>query len=366
MNILGIMSGTSLDGVDYVLCQEVKASKSKKSGMIKYLDKAHVPFSKKIKEQLVKAVANELDLWSTARLHYDLGAFYADGLKKILKKKKWKFHLIGLHGQTVFHDPQKCTLQIGEPSFLKNEFNVPVIAQFRNVNISSKGQGAPFAPFFHKALMQEFKQPWVFQNIGGMGNVSFISKNKLFAFDTGPGNVLIDEQMQILFKKEFDKDGALARKGIPDIAIIEGWLKGIGYFSQPIPKSCGRESFSSKALEDVLKTLRKLSPEDQIATLTEFTVLSLKDQYKRFIKPMPQLIVVSGGGAKNSRLMQRLAFHFPESEVVTSEDLLGWPVDAIEGGAFAWLALKRFREERILDLPNVTGSKIATQLGVIC
>lgn len=359
MKILGIMSGTSLDGVDYVLCQ------AGKNQQFKYIDKHFVSFSKSIRERLLLAASNELDLWSTAQLHYDLGAYYAEALKKTLKKKKWKFDLIGLHGQTVFHDPQRCTFQIGEASFLKKEFKVPVVTQFRNINIAYKGHGAPFAPFFHKALMKNYKKTWAFQNIGGMGNVTYMAKGKLHAFDTGPGNILINEMMEKLFEKEFDRNGQVANQGIPHIELIHQWIKDIKYFSKPVPKTCGRENISFKALKNELKKLNALSPEDQIATLTEFTVLSLKDQYNRFVKPMPEVIIVSGGGAKNKRLMKRLAFHFPQSQVTTSEELLGWPVDAIEGGAFAWLALKRFKNEEILDLPSVTGSQNKSQLGVI-
>lgn len=354
------MSGTSLDGVDYVLCKE----KSNKE--LKYVDKHFVRFSKDLKDRLLKAVANELDLWSSAQLHYDLGEFYASGLKKICKQKAWKFQLIGLHGQTVFHDPQKCTFQIGEPSFLKKEFGVPVVAQFRNSNIAHKGHGAPFAPFFHKALMAGSKQRWAFQNIGGMGNVTYNSKGKLYAFDTGPGNILINEYMDLLLGKEYDKDGKVAAQGLPHLDLVHQWITSIDYFSKPTPKTCGRENISVKALSGHLKVLKNLSIEDQIATLTEFTVLSLKDQYTRFIKPFPELIIVSGGGAKNLRLMKRMSFHFSDCEVVTSEELLGWPVDAIEGGAFAWLALKRYRDEKIIDLPSVTGTKTSTQLGMIC
>lgn len=354
------MSGTSLDGVDYVLCKE-----NPKTQKIEFVAQHFVAFKKSLYSSLLKATRNELSIWEAGQLHYDLGRFYAEGLKKIQKNKNWKLDLIGLHGQTVFHEPQKCSLQIGEPSFLKKEFQVPVVSQFRNMDIVLKGQGAPLAPFFHKALMQG-RQKWAFQNLGGMGNVSFVKQKKLYAFDTGPGNILINEFMQKLFRKDFDKNGDTARKGIPNLALIESWLKDVKYFSKPIPKSCGRENMSMKGLGRTLQALNKLSPEDQIATLTEFTVLSLKDQYCRFIKPLPELIVVSGGGAKNQRLMQRMAFHFHQSQVVTSEQLLGWPVDAIEGGAFAWLALKRYREEIIADLSTVTGAQKNAVLGMLC
>lgn len=360
MNILGIMSGTSIDGIDYVLCKEDKTK------ALKFVDKAFIPFTVELRHKVHQAAANELDLWSSAQLHYDLGEYYSAGLKKILKTRKWKFDLIGLHGQTVFHDPQKCTFQIGEASFLKRDFNKPVVTQFRNINIAYNGHGAPFAPFFHKALMEKYKnKKWAFQNIGGMANVTYMQKNRLFAFDTGPGNVLIDEHMQILFKQNYDAKGLVASKGLPHMEIVFNWLKKIKYFSAPTPKTCGRENISTKALTEEMKDLKGLSKEDQIATLTEFTVLSLKDQYDRFIKPLPELIVVSGGGAKNIRLMKRLKFYFPDSEVTTSEELLGWPVDAIEGGAFAWLALKRYHNQKVTDLPTVTGSKSASELGVL-
>jgi anhydro-N-acetylmuramic acid kinase len=360
LKILGIMSGTSVDGVDYTLCKL-----QNKKHILNYQDKAFVPFPKKLKEEILKAASNELDFWSVAQLHYDLGEFYSESLKKIKKNKKWSFDLIGLHGQTVFHSPKKSTMQIGEASFLKKDFNVPVVSQFRNIDIALKGQGAPFAPFFHKELMKNEKRTWAFQNLGGIGNVTSLQNQKLIAFDTGPANMLMDEYMQMLFKKPFDLGGKIAQKGLPNEGIVQFLLKDISYFSLKPPKSCGRENFSAKALKTKLEKLNNLSPEDQISTLTEFTARTLKDQYTRFLKQMPEIIVVAGGGAKNSHLMKRIQFHLPKSKVVTSDDYCGWPVDAIEGGAFAWMALERINESKIKDLSSVTGAETSSMLGSI-
>lgn len=360
MKIVGIMSGTSVDGVDYVLC-ESKSSDQK----LKYLAKAFVPFTKELKAQILKAASNELDFWSVAQLHYDLGEFYSSNLKKIKKQKNWNFKLIGLHGQTVFHSPKKSTLQIGEASFLKKDFDIPVVSQFRNIDIALQGQGAPFAPFFHRKLMQNEKRPWAFQNLGGIGNVTTLQGQKLMAFDTGPANIIIDDYMRALFNKEFDVDGALASKGLPDVAFANSFVSTIPYFKLKPPKSCGRENFSSKILSEKLKPLMALSKHDQIATLTEITVLSIKDQYQKFLKKFPEVIVVSGGGAKNSYMMERLKFHMPAQEIMTSLEYCGWPVDAIEGGAFAWMAYARLNEIKIKDLVSVTGAKKISTLGVL-
>lgn len=359
MKILGIMSGTSVDGVDYVLCKQ-----NAKTHTLEFQDQAFVVFPAKLKENILKAAANELDFWAVAQLHYDLGEFYSENLKKIKSKKKWTFDLIGLHGQTVFHAPQKSTMQIGEASFLKKDFNVPVVSQFRNIDIALKGQGAPFAPFFHKELMKKEKRIWAFQNLGGIGNVTSLQKGKLIAFDTGPSNLLIDEYVQNLFHKAYDKNGEIAFRGLPHEKILKELLKH-SYFKLKPPKSAGRENFSVKALKTQLQTLSELSAEDQITTLTEFTVRSIVDQYKKFLKKVPEIIILSGGGAKNLYIKKRLQFYFSESTVFTSEEYCGWPVNAIEGGAFAWMALARMNNVKIKDLTSVTGAKTESLLGAI-
>ncbi len=360
MKIVGIMSGTSVDGVDYTLCESKKSDQT-----LKYLDKSFLPFPKNLKSDILKAAANELDFWSVAQLHYDLGEFYSEGLKKIKKSKKWNFGLIGLHGQTIFHSPKKSTIQIGEASFLKKDFNIPVVSQFRNIDIALKGQGAPFAPFFHKELMKNEKRPWAFQNLGGIGNVTSLQKGKLIAFDTGPANLLMDEYTKNLFNKDYDAEGLIASRGLPNEVVIKNLFDQIKYFNLKPPKSCGRENFSVKALKPLLKDLNALSSEDQISTLTEFTARSLKDQYTKFLKTMPKLIILSGGGAKNSYLKKRIQFLFPNIEVKTSLEYCKWPVDAIEGGAFAWMALERLNGTKIKDLSSVTGAKTSSLLGAL-
>ncbi len=354
------MSGTSVDGVDYTLCKF-----NEKKQKLEFLDQAFVAFPKPMQTKILHATANELDFWSVAQLHYDLGEFYSESLKKIKLKKKWTFDGIGLHGQTVFHKPQKCTMQIGEASFLKKDFKVPVVAQFRNMDIALKGQGAPFAPFFHKQLMQKEKRVWAFQNLGGIGNVTSLQKGKLMAFDTGPANLLLDQFMKDLFQKEYDQNGATAATGLPHESIVQDLLNSIAYFKLKPPKSCGRENFSAKALKNQLGPLAKLSKEDQMATLTEFTAQSIADQYQRFLKNQPEVIILAGGGAKNLYLKNRLQLLMHQSQILTSEEYCDWPVDAIEGGAFAWLAHQRLNNYKIVDLPSVTGAKIPSLLGSI-
>jgi anhydro-N-acetylmuramic acid kinase len=360
MKILGIMSGTSVDGVDYTLCKL-----NPKTHALDFLDQAFVAFPKSLQTKILSATANELDFWSVAQLHYDLGEFYSKSLIKIKAKKKWSFDLIGLHGQTVFHSPQKSTLQIGEASFLKKDFKVPVVSQFRNMDIALKGQGAPFAPFFHKQLMKKEKRTWAFQNLGGIGNVTSLQDGKLIAFDTGPANLLIDQYMKDLFQKEFDLYGKTAGQGLPHEDILQALMNDLAYFKIKPPKSCGRENFSAKALQKNLSRLNTLSPYDQIATLTEFTARSIKDQYSRFLKTKPEVIVLAGGGAKNAYLKNRIQFLMPHSLVLTSEDYCDWPVDAIEGGAFAWMAYARINDLKIEDQRSVTGAESSSLLGSI-
>lgn len=359
------MNGTSLDGIDYVL---VKIRKSGKSVDIKYLDHASTEFTKEMQSALRRAVTHDMKVNEFSELHHDLGRKYANDLKAILKKKKWKADLIGLHGQTVYHRGGSATLQLGEPSYMSAELDIPVVSDFRSKDIAAGGQGAPLASLFHQVAFRKHfpKKGFALQNIGGIANLSYInSKGQLkLAFDTGPGNMLIDSSVQSLTdqKKNYDEGGKLGRSGLAEQKFIDDALKQKFFTDRP-PKSCGREEFGSDYFHDLQKNVRSNHPEDLVTTATELTARSIAEAYKSFVPKDAQDIVVCGGGAKNEFLMSRLRFHLSKHRLHTAEDF-DWPLEAIEGAAFALLAAYR-----VWGIPNnvpeTTGAKKAVVMGKI-
>lgn len=363
--IVGIMSGTSIDGIDFVLTDVKKEKNQIQPCLVK---KAYAPFSAEIKERIKKAATDQLTTYELGRLHHDLGRLYADQLKKIAQKQKWKFDLIGLHGQTVFHEAPRATLQIGEPSYLSETFEVPVVADFRVADLALKGQGAPLASLFHqtsfKALLK--KGALSVQNLGGIGNCTLIdSKGKVLgAFDTGPANMLVDSwiSQQTDGKTQFDKDGKLSSQGIPVQKIVDKVLKE-SFFKQKPPKSFGREQFGNEYLKMIMDQMKGNSLQDQLATLVELSARSVAQAYKDFGPKNLKTVVLCGGGAYNSNLIKRIQFHLPNADVLTSQDL-DWPPEAIEGAAFALLAA--FKVWNLpSNIPSTTGAKKSVSLGKI-
>lgn len=367
LRVLGIMNGTSIDGVDLVLCRI-----SKKPFKCALLEQLHFDFSRELQTQLRLAAKHELKVDALALLHHDLGRFYAEIVKWAVSSKKWKVDLIGVHGQTVFHAPSKATLQIGEPSYLRVEVGVPVVSDFRTLDFALGGQGAPIASLFHREVLAPLvakklklpKKPIAIQNLGGIGNVTYVHEKKIFAFDTGPANMLIDLAMQTLTNgaQTYDLNGTFASEGIPAPGMASRWLSH-PYFSKEPPKSCGREEFGEVFLQQALAELRGQSKQDIIATLTEFTAVSIAESYLKHLPKLPSAIVLCGGGAKNKYLISRIQFHIPSAAVLTSDDL-GWPSDSIEGAAFALLAAYRVWNLPS-NIPATTGAKKAASLGKV-
>jgi len=346
-----------MDGADFVLCEI-----QKKPLKIKYLDHSHVNFSPKLRKKLQRCAQNKALTYELAETNYELGLFYANSLKKIKNRKKWKFNLVGLHGQTVFHKGGKSTLQIGESSFLSEVMTVPVVSDFRAADIALGGQGAPLATFFHQVAFSHLGYPFAVHNLGGISNMSFFDRKKSFSFDTGPANMPMDLRLQEITRKKlsFDKDGAIAAQGIIHMDLVEKWLKH-PYFRQKPPKSCGREEFGEVFLDKVRSSLTKLNKKDQMATLTEFVAQSITKSYKSLLPKLPKTIVLCGGGAKNNELVFRLRYHLPNIQVLKCMDL-GWPAESIEGAAFALMAACRLWKIPA-HLPKTTGANKPALLG---
>jgi anhydro-N-acetylmuramic acid kinase len=329
MNAVGIMSGTSLDGVDFVLTR--LGSKVRP----KFLDIGSVTFPVKLKKKISDLAEGRLSFRESQRLHFELGAFYEKSLKRIQTKNKWKIDLIGLHGQTVFHEAPFATSQIGEPSFLKS-FKVPVVSDFRSKILSNGGDGAPLAPLFHAEIMKGEKS-WGFLNIGGMSNITIFKDSKISATDLGPGNIFLDKAAENFLKKSFDKGGRFALKGLPDMEIMSSYIKSNSFFKKKAPKSCGREDFSDENFKKIISKMKKLSKEDIMATLAEITLYPILAHLQ---KNKVDKLIVSGGGVHNLYLMSSLNKSLKSTSVLTSDEIK-WPSQAVEGGAFASLAFRK-------------------------
>jgi len=372
IRVLGIMSGTSLDGVDFVL----SSWDTHLNG--RYLGHESLNFPKTLQKRLLACAEGSTGIRDAARLHHELGRFYADSTKKLISKKRWKIDLIGLHGQTVFHQAPQATLQIGEPSYLATATGRPVVADFRVADLSAGGQGAPLATFFHALLLRKFllDGPCTFHNLGGISNVSYFPKGQIdisslnrkpiggqaLSFDTGPANMLIDSLMH-KFSKPFDDKGHLAASGLVDFDLVHKWLKTDSFVNTRPPKSCGREEYGQARFQKFLRDMRGMNRRDQAATITEFTALTIAHSYNKYLPTLPKLSVFSGGGTLNSYLMFRIRYHLPQVKIISSEDL-GWPAQAIEGGAFGLLAVARYLG-KFGQLPQTTGASRPVLLGKI-
>lgn len=359
LSVLGIMSGTSLDGVDFV-----KIKITKKNLKCEYVGMQSFSFPGDLKKRLLACAQNEKTVYALSAINHDLGRFYADCFKD-LKPKYKKVDLIGLHGQTVFHEGKKSTLQIGEPSYLSMVSKKPVVSNFRVADIAAGGQGAPLAPFFHQVVFGKKNKVVSIHNLGGISNLSLIKNGKLgTAFDTGPANMLIDEEIRQSTggRKNYDLHGALASRGKvnPDLLIRMLQFK---YFADPPPKSCGREQFGKDFYAQFKNEVAALSLNDRLATLTELTVQTIAKSYQRFCKPYPSEIIFCGGGAKNTYMMRRLADELASSKVLTIENC-GWPTESIEGAAFALLAACRYWNIPA-DIGAATGATKKVVLGQI-
>ena len=354
---IGIMNGTSLDGVDFVYTTMARSPFS-----MKYKDMASSPFPKTLKKELLLAAQGDLKVKALTHVSYELGRFYAKSLRQIVNRYKWQPQMIALHGQTVLHAPPQVTLQIGEPAFLKKEFSVPIVSHFRPLALAYGGEGAPLATLFHRDVLRKKLRKYkrvAIQNIGGMANVSYFDHTqKSISFDTGPGNILIDMAVQHFSRgrKAFDDRGSMASSGIASQKVIQTLLKG-KYFHKKPPKSCGREIFGYDYFQKSLKLLKGYSQRDRVATYTALTAQSIILSYKKYLPALPEVIVLCGGGACNEELKYHLNYGLPSCKILTTEDI-GWPVQSVEGAAFALLGAYRLWN-KVNVLPTACGSKSA-------
>lgn len=359
---VGLMSGTSLDGVDAALVEFSSAT------TFTVADTFFAPYSAKQQGDLLKLFTpgnHEID--AMGQLCRSLGAFSATAVNNLVQKAGLRSEdicAIGSHGQTIRHRPelkQAFTLQIGDPNTIAHNTGITTIADFRRRDIAAGGQGAPLAPAFHQAAFHHRSENRVIINIGGIANITWVPSDKNLlctGFDTGPGNGLLDLWCKKHTGRNFDNQGEWAKSG----TVIENLLQELlafQYFDSPPPKSTGKEQFNEAWLNRYLKPYLKSKPEDIQATLLELTVISLKSAINTYCDKASNLYVC-GGGALNTHLMERLtdASGLPTS----STQGLGVDPEWVEAIAFAWLA-RQTKHNLPGNLPSVTGAKQPVILG---
>ncbi len=363
---VGLMSGTSLDGVDGVLVDF--------SGPhLVVLAYVNAPFSSTLTQELLDLNGSGADeLHRAALAANSLARIYAKVVADLLAKSgciNSDVTAIGAHGQTVRHRPQAIdgtgyTLQLNNPALLAELTGIDVIADFRSRDVAAGGQGAPLVPVFHQFFFGSLGETMGVLNIGGISNLTIIGPHDVddvMGFDCGPGNALMDAWCQRHLGKAFDADGAWAASGQIHADLLASLLTE-PYFDQPAPKSTGRDLFNSTWLARKLEKLASISPMDVQATLTELTASACAEGVNRYAAGSKNLIVC-GGGAFNGHLMRRLQVHLPLVQVTSSQDH-GLPALQVEACAFAWLARKTILREK-LSLQKVTGARGARVLGAI-
>jgi anhydro-N-acetylmuramic acid kinase len=361
MRVLGIMSGTSIDAVDYVLCS------FDTRGRPNFREHWQRPFPKSLKRRLLSAANNECTSHEVGQLHHDLGRFYSAGAARA------SVDLVGLHGQTIYHRPHRskpATLQIGEPAYLAEVLKAPVISNFRAADLAAGGQGAPLATLFHREVFARPGRHVVVNNLGGISNVTSMDwrstkEPRCLAFDTGPANILIDLAVHRATKGRqfYDRDGRLGSRGTIDQSLVSRWLRH-RFFKQPPPKSTGREQFGKEFFEQCLAKSKITGP-DLTATLTEFTARSLALNYRLHLGSIPDEVILCGGGAENPFLFARIAeaLHQIKGNItVRGTSGYGWHPQVIEGAAFALLAWKRWHNLPG-NIPQTTGARGPKLLG---
>lgn len=376
--IVGLMSGTSLDGIDAVLVNVTGSGTATKFRQIAYVEQR---FPRGVRELILKnSVPASSRVDEIARLNMLLAHLYADAVRKVARcgrKPLSRIALIGSHGQTIHHLPKpermfgktiRATLQIGDPSAIATLTGIPTVGNFRIADMAVGGEGAPLVPYFDWLVFRSRTMNRLLLNIGGIGNITFLPRGctarDVIAFDTGPGNMLVDGLVRHFSGKSYDVNGAIARSG-NNIPRLEQMLRKHPFLRRRPPKSTGREEFGEEMLHRILRIGKGASTEDIIHTVAAFTPFAVHDGCRRFLSPSRRIdeVIVSGGGAKNRFFMEQLAGLFSTAKVLSVDDL-GLSSDAKEALCFAILANETMHAH-CANIPRVTGAKKPVVLGVV-
>ncbi len=353
---IGVMSGTSLDGVDVVLCEI--------SDTVCTLHASYEhPFPKTLKASVLDALSSACSLHDIGTLNHRLGQLFAEAVTALIHRAAVNpeaIRAIGLHGQTLWHEPKGTfpfTMQLGDGAVVAVKTGIDVVCDFRAKDIALGGQGAPFAPAFHRFLFQNMPASTCILNIGGMANITVLN-DPLLGYDTGPGNVLMDLWISQHHNIAYDKEGAWAQSGNVNKTLLKRCLQ-TPYFAASAPKSTGRECFNATWLNGLLQQ-SSIAPEDVQATLLELSVQTIAQELN---KHHCKKLLVCGGGVRNHFFMQRLG-DVLQGVHISPTDAYGVSSDFMEAMAFAWLAHKRINNEAVA-LKEVTGARHNTVLGAV-
>jgi anhydro-N-acetylmuramic acid kinase len=379
--VIGLMSGTSADGIDAALARVSGSGEQIKASLVAF---SRSPYESRVRNAVLALSSPEAPVADLCRMNFALGRLFAQAALDLIHARNIRprdIDLISSHGQTVCHFPPEgpygdasggATLQIGEPALIAELTGVVVVADFRPRDMAAGGQGAPLVPYADYALFRHPEKTRAVQNIGGIANVTLLPAGggleDVIAFDSGPGNMIIDALISAFTKgeKTFDEDGALSALGRIDEDLL-GWLMQHEFLSRPPPKSTGREEFGSRLVGQLLDraSAADISAEDLLATAVAFTAESIADSYREFILPQHRIdeVILGGGGSYNATLRRMLQERLPDVSLFLHEDF-GVSGDAKEALAFAILGNETMLG-RPANVPAATGANRPVVLGKI-
>jgi anhydro-N-acetylmuramic acid kinase len=383
MVVAGVMSGTSADGINVALVRCYGRGLKTRFTLVAH---EQYEFSPALRRTILRSMnSSTVRVGDLARLNFLLGELYAEAILRCKRSARiTRLDLVGCHGQTLYHQgepvlflnrPIACTWQTGEGAIIAARVGAPVISDFRPADMAAGGQGAPLVPFLDYIFFRHSRRGRILQNLGGIGNLTAIparaKPEDVNAFDTGPGNMVIDAIMQQFFSRAYDRNGVIAARGRVVHAAIHHALRG-PFFQQRPPRTAGREQFGRDFVQNFIQWCRKSAPrsfrkEDIVATATALTAASIEDVLRRFVLKRHSFheFIVSGGGANNSTLMRMIEERLSpfKLKLKTSDDF-GVPTEAKEAIAFAVLAHQSWHRQPA-NIPSATGAKRPAILGKI-
>jgi anhydro-N-acetylmuramic acid kinase len=384
MIVAGVMSGTSADGINVALVRMGAKVRSRTS--LELLGHAEYSYPKNVRQAVLRAMnAPRASVADLARLNFLLGELYSEAVLATERRFRVQADLVGCHGQTLYHQGELqtflgrrvvATWQTGEAAIVAARVGVPVVSDFRPADMAAGGKGAPLVPFLDYLMFRDARLGRIVQNIGGIANLTVIpagaAASEVVAFDTGPGNMVIDAVTEKMFGLPFDRGGKIAASGKVLESVISKLLRRT-FFKREPPKTAGREEFGREFLREFLRSCGRCKKQDAVATATALTARSIADAVRRFAagnsgstrKRQFQEMILSGGGAKNSTLIAMLAAELePLGLRPRLSDEFGIPSAAKEAVAFAVLAHQTW-SRRASNIPSATGAKRAAVLGKI-
>lgn len=372
--IIGIMTGTSMDGID------ISISHFTSPNNFKLLAYNEYEFPKNLKTKIEKMISGNVSLKDLSQINFYLAKLYEQSILKLINESNIEIDdidAIGIHGQTIWHQPKpdellehsnikiKSTLQLGSGSVLSKLINKPIISNFREADMAVGGEGAPLIPIFDYNFLKSEKENRIALNIGGISNITYMpqdcTEDDLIAFDCGPGNSLIDLAMTEYFDYDYDQDGEIAFTGSLIEELIDE-LKCIDFITRKPPKSTGKEEFGVNLFSKIKDRYSNYDGKDIVHTLSVFTAYSISENIKNFANDKSK-IIVSGGGVYNKFILEQLSIFLPKAVIIKSDEI-GINSSAKESICFGYLAYRTINGLSS-NLPSVTGANKKVILGMI-